>query len=143
MHEAFERELNRAISITLPAYDAARSASIDLLAATIEASLIRLSLVRARSERAIYNYLPNDHSSNGNSVSHALTAAYTSLKQDEKNMKVEAATLDRQLEEYESLLQLVDSGSGGYQQIIKDWTRVKQETDECLKDLRRLGWTGD
>lgn len=61
-------------------------------------------------------------------------------------MKTEALSLDQQLDEYETLLQLVDGGgkgTGGYQQVVNDWTKIKQETDECKKDLRRLGWTGD
>jgi len=60
-------------------------------------------------------------------------------------MKTESLSLDQQLHEYETLLQLVDGGknTGGYHQVVNDWTKVKQETDECKKDLRRLGWTGD
>ena len=60
-------------------------------------------------------------------------------------MKTEALSLDQQLYEYETLLRLVDGGkgTGGYQQVVNDWTKIKQETDECKKDLRRLGWTGD
>jgi len=128
----------------LTAQDTARSASVDLLAATIESSLVKLSLIKARSERLLYNHKPNKtDTQEGNTVAHAIVAAYSALKGDEKEMKAEADTLDRQLQEYESLLQLVDRGSGGYKQIINDWTKVKQETDECLKDLRRLGWTGD
>jgi hypothetical protein len=58
-------------------------------------------------------------------------------------LKMESQDLDRQIQEYEDLLRLVDGSSGGYQQIVKDWVKIKRETDECLKDLRRLGWTGD
>ena len=142
MREKFEHELKRAISTTFPAYDAARSASIDLLLTTIETTLIKLSLIRARSERALYNHKPKN---NSKSVSQALTLAFKSLKTEEKVMKTEALLLDQQLHEYETLLRLVDggNGTGGYQQLVNDWTKIKQETDECKRDLRRLGWTGD
>ena len=143
IREKFEHELKQAMSTTFPIYDAARSASIDLLLSTIETALIKLSLIRARSERALYNHKPKNDSKK--SVSQALTLAFKSLKKEEKDMKTEALSLDQQLHEYETLLQLVDGGksTGGYQQVVNDWTKIKQETDECKRDLRRLGWTGD
>jgi type III secretory pathway component EscR len=143
--EDLDRELHRAVSITLPAHDATRTSSIDLLAATIETSLIKLSLTRNRVERALYNHQPQTNITLDEDVNiaKAIEAAYLSLKKDEKEMKMQSQSLDRQLQEYESLMQLVDGGKNGYQQIINDWTKVQQETDECLKDLRRLGWTGD
>ena len=107
--------------------------------------MIKLSLIRARSERALYNHKPKKGTNDSKSVSQALALAFKSLKKEEKDMKTEALSLDQQLHEYETLLQLVDGGkgTGGYQQVVNDWTRIKQETDECKKDLRRLGWTGD
>jgi hypothetical protein len=107
--------------------------------------LIKLSLIRARSERALYNHKPINETNNSKSVSQALTLAFKSLKADEKEMKTEALSLDQQLHEYETMLRLIDGGegTGGYQQVVNDWTKIKQETDECKKDLRRLGWTGD
>ena len=145
IREMFEKELEQAISTTFPIYDAARSASIDLLLTTIETALIKLSLIRARCERALYNHKPKNETSNSANVSQALALAFKSLKKEEAEMKSEALSLDQQLLEYETLLQLVDGGksTGGYQQVVNDWTKIKQETDECKKDLRRLGWTGD
>jgi len=141
MREKLDHELKQAVSVTLPTHNTVRTASVDLLAATIEASLVKLSLIKARSERSLYNQ--QFDGKEGNTMAHAIVAAHGALKGDEQEMKAEANSLDRQLQEYESMLQLVDGGSGGYQQIINDWTKVKQGTDECLKDLRRLGWTGD
>lgn len=145
IREILENGVKQAISITFPAYDAARSASIDLLLTTIETTLIKLSLIRARSERALYNHKPNDDIDNSRTVSRALSLAFKSLKKDERDMKAECHSLDQQLHEYEMLLQLVDGGesTGGYGQVVNDWTKVKQETDECKRDLRRLGWSGD
>ncbi|PPQ90751.1 hypothetical protein CVT25_010140 [Psilocybe cyanescens] len=142
--EDLNQDLIQATTTVFPAYDAARTASIDLLAAAIEASLIKLSLTKARSERALYNHNPGQkRNKEGRNVAQAITTAFGVLEKDEKDAKIEISSLDRQLEGYETLLNLVDGGKGGYQQIINDWTKVKQETDECLKDLRRLGWTGD
>lgn len=123
-----------------------RTASIELLATTIEASLVKLSLARARANRALYSHTLGKgvfKSRQDRNVGKALEAAYISLKKDEKDMMSQSHSLDRQLWEYDSLMQLVDDGKGGYRQVIDEWTQVKQETDECLKDLRRLGWTGD
>lgn len=142
--EDLDRRLHRAVSVTFPAHDATRTSSIDLLAATIETSLIKLSLTRTRAERALYNHQPQTNTlDQGVNIAKAIEAAYSSLKKDGKEMKMQSQSLDLQLQEYESLMQLVDGGKNGYQQIINDWTKVQQETDECLKDLRRFGWTGD
>ncbi|KAF8817524.1 hypothetical protein BYT27DRAFT_7199055 [Phlegmacium glaucopus] len=145
IREKLERGLKQAISTTFPAYDASRSASIDLLLTTIETALIKLSLIRARSERALYNHKLKNETNDSKTVSQALALAFKSLKKEEREMKSETLLLDQQLHEYETLLQLVDGGksTGGYQQVVNDWTKVKQESDECKKDLRRLGWTGD
>jgi hypothetical protein len=62
---------------------------------------------------------------------------------EEEALKMESRDLDRRIQEYEALLRLVDGSGGGYQQVVEDWVKIKQDTDECLKDLRRLGWTGD
>jgi len=114
------------------------------LCTTIEASLIKLSLVKEQTDRSLYSYRSKSKAERSlASLADAVTTAYASHKEDEKKMKAEIATLDRELLEYESMLRLVDGNNSGYQQIINDWTKVQQETDECLKDLRRLGWTGN
>lgn len=131
------------ISTTLPAFDAARNVSINVLAATIEASLQKLDLIRGRTRRAFYNHQQRIPASNSSTVAQAIVGAYNALKKEEKDLKAESQKLDQQLQEYEALLELVDGEGGGYQQVVKDWLKTKQETDDCLKDLRRLGWTGD
>jgi hypothetical protein len=73
----------------------------------------------------------------------ALGAAHQKLKEDEKRLADEERDVDRQLLEYNNLLQLVDGPSGGFAQVVDDWIKVQKETHECRKDLRRLGWTGD
>ncbi|TFK39979.1 hypothetical protein BDQ12DRAFT_722174 [Crucibulum laeve] len=139
VHENLESDLTSAITKIPPSQDRARLASNDLLAATIEASLIKLSLILARARRALYQYSSTRASEE--TVSTALSIAHMRLKTEEEQMKKEERTLDKQLQEYEQLVMLVDDG--GYKQVIEDWTRVKRETEECKRDLRRLGWTGD
>jgi uncharacterized protein YlxW (UPF0749 family) len=133
--------LSKLVATYPPEIHKRRSASNELLAARIEASLIKLSLIRARASKALY-----DHRSPKNreaTMAQALSAAHTKLKADARKMKEEEAALDRQLAEYEAMLKLVDGDGGGFVQVIDDWTRVQKEREECIWDLRRLGWTGD
>jgi hypothetical protein len=124
------------------AINSKRAATSDLLAATIEISLIKLSLVRARAHRALYDYKPTGKSQASN-LTDALSAAYARLIRDERKIEEEERSLDRQLNEYETMLRMIDGQGGGYAQVVEDWTRVQREKEECRRDLRRLGWTGD
>jgi hypothetical protein len=109
---------------------------------TIEASLVKVSLVRAQVLELVYNY-----SSPKNPELHmrrALSAAHAKLKEDERELEEEEHKLDRELAEYQTLLDVVDGGgSGGFRQIVSDTARVEKEIEECRRDLRRLGWTSD
>jgi hypothetical protein len=73
----------------------------------------------------------------------SLLTAYEKLKKEESRLADQERDLDLQLGEYEKLLRLVNGGGGGFAQVVEDWTRVQREIEECRKDLRRLGWTGD
>jgi len=73
----------------------------------------------------------------------ALLAAQSKLKKDEARLIADEEIIDRQLAEYQRLLELVDGVGGGFSQVVEDWSRVQKETEECKRDLRRLGWTGD
>ena len=127
---------------TLPAFNASRNASIDFLAASLEATIQRLNSIRESARQAFYNHQVDQDPKK--TVSRAISIAYRSLVEEEAALKKQALDLDRQIQEYEDLLRLVDGDNGGgYQQIVNDWVKVKRETDECLNDLRRLGWTGD
>lgn len=130
-----------ALTTLPPQLHAIRVAEADVVAATIEAALLKLSLVRARAHQALYGHsLPNRPDA---TVSRAVTAAYEKLKERRRAQETEMQKLDRQIEEYESMLRLVDGRDGSFAQVVKDMARVKRETEECRKDLRRLGWTGD
>lgn len=97
--------------------------------------------MRARAHQALYG-----HRSSKNpqaSLAHALEAAHAKLKREERAMEKEGAALDHELDGYAAMLALVDGGGGGFAQVVDDWTRVQKETEECKRDLRRLGWTGD
>ena len=55
------------------------------------------------------------------------------MKVQEQKLLEEKSVLASQLGEYEELIQLVDCGSTGYQQVVDDWVRVNRETEECKK----------
>lgn len=76
-------------------------------------------------------------------MSQALVNALNKVKGDEKRLAAEERVLDKELEEYSRLLRLLDGPEGGFSQVVEDWTAIQRETEECRKDLRRLGWTGD
>jgi len=114
------------------AFDASRCASVDLLAATIENSLVRLSLLQAQTDRSVYRH----GSRNGGEVSLALEAGFRVLKDEESEMQDAIRLLDARLGEYEGMLRLIDGG--GYLDVVHEWTRVKQDMDECRRDLVRL-----
>ncbi|KAH7929098.1 hypothetical protein BV22DRAFT_154411 [Leucogyrophana mollusca] len=67
----------------------------------------------------------------------ALAAAPAKLDGDQRRLE-EGRDLDRQLEEYEQLLRLVEGPCGSFAQVAEDWTKVQREIIECRKDL---GWT--
>ncbi|KAJ3572366.1 hypothetical protein NP233_g3134 [Leucocoprinus birnbaumii] len=145
-----QAELNQALNQVMIAIPPHRhkltAARCDYFSAMIESSLVKISLLRARAHRSIYGATSQtwngpEHEA---TLASALSIAYRKLKTDEARMREEEKELDRQLEEYQVLLSMVDGGSsGGFQQIVNDWTRVNKETEECRRDLRRLGWTGD
>ncbi len=138
---ALESKLTDALS-TLPSQlQTTRAAQADVVSATIETALLKLSLVRARAHRALYGYAPAEKPNQ--TVSSAVNAAYEKLRERQRSQQAETDELDRQIEEYEGMLRLVDGRDGSFAQVVKDMARVKRETDECRKDLRRLGWTGD
>ncbi|KAI0743459.1 hypothetical protein C8Q80DRAFT_839699 [Daedaleopsis nitida] len=127
---------------TLPPHlQATRVAQADVVAATIETALLKLSLVRTLAYAALYGH---EHPQKPDAtVAQAVRAAHEKLRDRQRAQEDEMQRLDRQIEEYEGMLQLVDGRDGSFAQVVKDMARVKRETDECRKDLRRLGWTGD
>ncbi|KAG6857434.1 hypothetical protein H0H87_003501 [Tephrocybe sp. NHM501043] len=140
-HARLRSDLSSLIAKHPPKLNERRAASTELLAARIEASIIKLSLLGARAKQALYDHRSTKHPDA--SVAQALSTAYTKLRTEEKKMREEAG-LDRQLADYDMMLKLVDgSEGGGFRQVIEDWTRVQREREECIRDLRRLGWTGD
>ncbi|KZT27872.1 hypothetical protein NEOLEDRAFT_66838 [Neolentinus lepideus HHB14362 ss-1] len=118
-------------------------ATQDLVSSKIETSLLKLSVLRAKAYADLYGY----HSSKNPeaTMTKALSAAHERYTAEERRLQEEERKLDRQLKEYQQLLELVDGKSrdGGFAQVVEDWVRVQKETEECKRDLRRLGWTGD
>lgn len=134
-----------------------------MLAATVEAALLKLSLVRARAHRALYSFpssssstLPGPASSKpnpsrppaaeGKTVGDAVAAAHGALRARARAQDAEMGALDGQIAAYEGMLGLVEGGrgrEGAFAQVVRDMARVKRETEECRRELMRLGWTGD
>ena len=141
-HDNLQKALRKALSETFQVHDKFHSATTDLVATMIETSLIKLSLIRARSQQALYDYRPATDPKSPRNMAKALDAAHRKLRKDEQRLKEEEFQVDLQLQEYEGVLKIVDVSSGGYRQLIDDWVGVKRESEECRRDLRRLGWTG-
>ncbi|KAI0664205.1 hypothetical protein C8Q70DRAFT_224103 [Cubamyces menziesii] len=165
-HPELEAELTLALETIPPQLRAARTAQADVLAATIEAALLKLSLLRARAHRALYGFSapPQAHTtaktktkastSAGGSpqttVAHAVAAAHEALLARQRAQEEEMRALDGQIAAYEGMLRLVDGvgegkgregREGPFAQVVSDMARVKRETEECLQELKRLGWT--
>ena len=65
------------------------------------------------------------------------------LRARKQAQEAEARRLAGQVAAYEGALGLVGGRDGRFAQVVRDMARVRRETEECRKDLRRLGWTGD
>ncbi|KAF9499618.1 hypothetical protein BDN71DRAFT_128864 [Pleurotus eryngii] len=148
IHPRLQRKLIDAVETLAPMVNKERTASADLQASTIELSLMKLAYLRARASHALYGVTVDTRGTTTSTVqktmAEALRAAHGRLEAEAGRMEREEKELDRQVAEYEQALALVDSaGSGGFSQVVKDWARVKRDTEECQRDLRRFGWTGD
>ncbi|KAJ7224340.1 hypothetical protein GGX14DRAFT_649756 [Mycena pura] len=140
IHPRLQERLSHALNKFPLDISRKRAANDDLLAMTIEASLVKVSFMRAQALGMLY-----DHRSSQNpelTMRGALKGAYAKLQAEEREMEEEECKLDRELTEYQTLLDMVDGGGrGGFRQIVADFARVEKELEECKKDLRRLGWT--
>ncbi|KAI8996551.1 hypothetical protein BD414DRAFT_408474 [Trametes punicea] len=172
IHLGLEAQLITALENLPPHLRAERIAQADVLAATIETALLKLSLIRARAHRALYGFAlpppppprkpsasrrprspdepdPGEQSDTPRTVAQAVAAAHDALLARQRAQDAEMRELDGQLTAYEGVLRLVDGsaaaarGKGAFAQVVSDMARVKRETEECRRDLRRLGWTGD
>ncbi len=117
-----------------------------MLAATVEAALLKLSLVRARAHRALYGFSPPSSHRSAKTVGDAVAAAHGALRARKRAQDAEMDALDGQIAAYEGMLGLVEGGrgrEGAFAQVVTDMARVKKETEECRRELMRLGWTGD
>ncbi|KAJ3811368.1 hypothetical protein F5876DRAFT_39773, partial [Lentinula aff. lateritia] len=143
-HITLQTELLDAISTFPPSLNEKHKADNALSAAVIEASLVKLSLIRAQSHQKFYGYISKTQPDA--TMIKALSIAQDKLKDEADDLLEEERALDSQIEEYARLLRLVDgsprSNRAGFAQIVEDHIRVEKETVECRRDLRRLGWMG-
>ncbi|KAE9399964.1 hypothetical protein BT96DRAFT_919738 [Gymnopus androsaceus JB14] len=140
LHTRLQSDLLDAISTIPSTLNEKRMANDALSAATIEASLVKLSLLRAQSHQKLYGFASGTNPDSATMTS-ALSIAYAKLKDEARDLVEEEKALDLQIEEYDGLMRLVDGG--GFGQIVEDYIRVEKETEECRRDLRRLGWADD
>ncbi|CCL99687.1 uncharacterized protein FIBRA_01708 [Fibroporia radiculosa] len=141
IHPRLEEKLLYALTTLPPLVNATRTAQADVSAISIEAALLKLSILRARAHIALYGH--SSPKAPGGTTNQALAAAYNKLHDRERAQENEERDLDGKLASYEGLLGLFDRQQGGFAQVVADMARVKKEAEECKKDLRRLGWTGD
>ncbi|KAL1738471.1 hypothetical protein HDZ31DRAFT_69961 [Schizophyllum fasciatum] len=132
IHPRLHASLTDALQTLPPVLHAKRQATHDLLATTLETLLIKLSVLRARAQQAVYG--PPDRRT-------ALEGAYAALADEGRRLAEEEEAMDRQIREYEAVLRL--GGASGFRQIVDDYARVQRDTEECRRDLRRLGWAGE
>ncbi|KAK1221077.1 putative ubiquinone biosynthesis monooxygenase [Marasmius sp. AFHP31] len=140
-HVELQNLLSESMGKYPPALNKRRASEDALTATTIETSLIKLSLIRARCHQALYNFKSETHPDA--TMSNALKAAYDSLEEEGIDLEEEERALDVQLFEYRTLLEIVDGEHMGFGQLVDDWVRVQKETEDCGRDLRRLGWIGE
>ncbi|KAF9071374.1 hypothetical protein BDP27DRAFT_526750 [Rhodocollybia butyracea] len=141
-HTRLKANLLEGLSTFPPVLNRKRKASDDLVAATIEASLVKLSLLRAQSYQKLYGFTSDTEPDA--TMAKALTTAHGKLKEEAHGLLEEEHALDAQIEEYERLTRLVDGDSGTeFAQVVEDYIRVEKESEECRRDLRRLGSTGN
>ncbi|KAL0569788.1 putative ubiquinone biosynthesis monooxygenase [Marasmius crinis-equi] len=141
IHPQLQEDLVNALEKYPPALERKRTAEDALTATTIETSLVKLSLIRARCHQALYGFKSETHPDA--TMSNALRAAYENLQEEGMDLEEEERALDAQLSEYQQLLEIVDGENAGFGQLVDDWLKVQKETEDCCRDLRRLGWTGD
>ncbi|KAH9839877.1 uncharacterized protein C8Q71DRAFT_855184 [Rhodofomes roseus] len=141
IHPRLEEDLIEALSVLPSILNDPRTAEAALLSTTIEASLIKLSLIRTRTHVALYGH--SSPSRPNATMSRALATAAERLRAKQRTQEEEERELDGQLAAYDGMLSLVGGKDGSFAQVVEDMARVKRETEECRKDLRRLGWTGD
>ncbi|KAF5388684.1 hypothetical protein D9757_004757 [Collybiopsis confluens] len=132
LHTRLQKDLINALSTIPPSLNRYHQASNALSAATIEASLAKLSLQRGQSYQTVYGFA--SESQPDSTMANALSIAYGKLQEEAQGLKDEEQALDQQIEEYRRLMALADGG--GFAQIVEDYVRIQAEIEECKRDLR-------
>ncbi|EPS94561.1 hypothetical protein FOMPIDRAFT_1081423, partial [Fomitopsis schrenkii] len=112
LHPTLDEELIDALSTLPPILNATRTAEADLLSTTIEASLMKLSLIRTRTHVALYGH--TSPSRPQATMGRALSVAVDKLRTKQRAQADEEHELDAQLAAYESMLSLVGGREGGF-----------------------------
>ncbi|EED80927.1 predicted protein [Postia placenta Mad-698-R] len=111
IHPRLEEQLLAALATLPPLLDAARTAHADVLALTLEAALLKLSVLRARAHIALYGHAaPSNPRA---TMARALAAAQEKLRAKQRAQEDEERALDAQLAAYEGALGFVGGREGG------------------------------
>lgn len=140
IHPRLSAQLLQAVEVLPHRVHTQRAVEFEELAMTLETCLLKLSLVRARAHTALYAHASAARP--GATMEKALGVLEERLAEKRGQQEDEEEELDRRIGEYEQLLRMVDGGGGSFAQVVEDMARVRRESDECRRDLRRLGWTG-
>ncbi|GJJ11349.1 hypothetical protein Clacol_005581 [Clathrus columnatus] len=122
-----------ALTKVLPTLDAKRRASYDLLAVTIEASLLKLSVLKGRLQSSLYGYVPPNPGST-TTIGELVEKLISRYSQREEKLLAQEKSLKSEIKEYKTILN--SSKDGGFAQVVEDLARIKKETEDCKKDLR-------
>ena len=107
---------------------------------TLETCLLKLSLIRARTHESVYGYSSTTHLDA--TMEKALGALQEKLAEKRRQQDKEERELDERIGQYDAVLHMIDGGGLNFTQVVDDMARVRRESEECRRDLRRLGWTG-
>ncbi|KAF8507944.1 hypothetical protein BU17DRAFT_56973 [Hysterangium stoloniferum] len=114
--------------------NANHTASQEYLAMTIETSLLKLSVVRARLKSSLYGYASSSNSRF--SIADSVEKMHSRLVTQQTALERQEQDMQGRLMEYQRLIELVDGKDGSFSQVVEDLTTVQRETEECRKDLR-------
>ncbi|TCD61783.1 hypothetical protein EIP91_007961 [Steccherinum ochraceum] len=109
IHPRLESNLLALLTAHGPGTHAQRTLRAEVLANTVEACLLKLSLLRYRSYSALYGFSSSSDEGEGGegerSMTKALTETHTLLRRKDVAQREEERELDRQLAEYEAVMQ--------------------------------------
>ncbi|KAF7794330.1 hypothetical protein EIP86_005464 [Pleurotus ostreatoroseus] len=140
IHPRLHSKLLQAIASLPHLINTQRAVEFEELAMTLETCLLKLSLIRARTHESVYGYSSTNRADA--TMEKALGALQEKLAEKRRQQDKEERELDERIGQYDAVLHVIDGGGLNFTQVVDDMARVRRESEECRRDLRRLGWTG-